>query len=275
MESEPDFVAKKFQKFILGTNKNTPTMGILGESGQIPLYLQGFISLLKFWYRITHISEETLVNKAYKAQLIGEKQSDWLSTVHFLLKYIGMGGTQCSNNFDASSFENECKKKLMQKFTYEWNCKLKSDGRLKFYDQIKHIYGKEKYLDDVNDYKTRKIITKFRCSDHKLEIEIGRHNSTPPDERICKLCHDGIENEMHFLCKCPAYADLRKRIFNQEKVDIKLAEKIIACQQKTLSLKLGNYLQKAFKIRESILEAVSEHERMLKDLLRMGYIVVN
>ena len=73
----------------------------------------------------------------------------------------------------------------------------------------------------------------------------------------------------------PNLTDLRKRIFNQEKVDIKLAEKRIACQQKTLSLKLGNYLQKAFKIRESVLEAVNEHERMLKDLLRMGYIVVN
>ena len=275
MESEPDSVAKFFQKFILGVNKNTPTMGIIGESGQVPLYLQGFISLLKLWFRNTHMSGETLANKAYKAQLSGEKQSDWLSTVHFLLKYIGMEGTQCSNVFDASSFEKECKKKLIQKFTDEWKCKLKNDGRLKFYDQIKHIYAKEKYLDDVKDYKTRKMITKFRCSDHKLEIEIGRHNGTPPDERICKLCHDEIENEIHFLCVCPTYADLRKRIFNQEKVDMKLAKKIIACQQKTLSLKLGNYLQKAFKIRESVLEAVNEHERMLKDLLRMGYIVVN
>ena len=32
------------------------------------------------------------------------------------------------------------------------------------------------------------IFTKFRISDHSLEIEKGRYNKTPCEERLCENC---------------------------------------------------------------------------------------
>ena len=147
-----------------------------------------------------------LVNKSLKAQLTEEKQSDWLRTVYFLMKYIGMHDTMNNpNEMSANEFDKECKKRLIKKFTYEWKSKLKKeDSKLKLYDQIKHIFGKEKYLDEVVNYSMRKFITKFRCSDHKLEIEVGRHKKIPRENRVCRQCPNDIETELHFLCSCPS-----------------------------------------------------------------------
>ena len=60
-------------------------------------------------------------------------------------------------------------------------------------------------MDSISDFTLRKIITKFRCSDHCLEIEKGRHIKLKPEERICKLCKSDVETELHFIQDCPAY----------------------------------------------------------------------
>jgi hypothetical protein len=36
-------------------------------------------------------------------------------------------------------------------------------------------------------YNQRNILTKFRISSHKLEIEKGRYMNTPAEQRICRL----------------------------------------------------------------------------------------
>ena len=179
------------------------------------------------------------------------------------------------DELDINKFDKECKRMLIQKFTYEWKFKLKENSKLNLYDQIKHIFGKEKYLDDIKSFLMRKTITKFRCSDHKLEIEVGRHKKTSREKRVCKLCTIGVETEMHFLCTCPSYRELREKVFDKDVIDLNVGKEILACKEKTVSIKLGNYLQKALKIRESDLDAVNEHERMLKHLFGMGFVVMN
>ena len=52
------------------------------------------------------------------------------------------------------------------------------------YNQVKHVFGREKYLDDIDSFEMRKLITKFRNSDYKLEFEVGRHRGTINDKRI-------------------------------------------------------------------------------------------
>ena len=43
-----------------------------------------------------------------------------------------------------------------------------------------------------------------------MEVETGRYNGTKLKDRICKLCDTGdIEDEVHFLIKCPLYQELR------------------------------------------------------------------
>jgi hypothetical protein len=46
-------------------------------------------------------------------------------------------------------------------------------------------------------------LIRFRISAHNVEIEKGRHQNIPLNERICKLCKLEIEDEIHLLLQCP------------------------------------------------------------------------
>ena len=58
--------------------------------------------------------------------------------------------------------------------------------------------------------KFRHVFSKFSSSCHNLEIELGRHSDRPKNERICRLCDDGIEDELHFR-SCSVYDTLRAK----------------------------------------------------------------
>ena len=58
-------------------------------------------------------------------------------------------------------------------------------------------------------------VAKLRTSIHKLEIETGRWNKTPREERICKQCIlNKIEDEKHFLFECQMYINERQELYN-------------------------------------------------------------
>ena len=62
------------------------------------------------------------------------------------------------------------------------------------------------------------FFTKFRISDHSLEIEKGRYNKTACEERLCKNC-GVIEDEAHFILKCKVNQNLRESLFNNIELD--------------------------------------------------------
>jgi hypothetical protein len=47
------------------------------------------------------------------------------------------------------------------------------------------------------------LLIKFRVSAHNLEIKKGRYIGVKTEDRICKLCNTGVEDETHFLLQCP------------------------------------------------------------------------
>jgi hypothetical protein len=70
-------------------------------------------------------------------------------------------------------------------------------NKLRTYRLFKNNFAFESYLD--LDHFNRNILIRFRISAHNLEIEKGRHQNIPLNERICKLCKLEIEDEIHFL----------------------------------------------------------------------------
>ena len=70
------------------------------------------------------------------------------------------------------------------------------------------------------NFKYRKTLCKFRCSDHTLLIETGRHKGLDVNDLICKNCSFGlIEDEVHFLLVCPAYSVPRSDFLSHTSVE--------------------------------------------------------
>ena len=61
--------------------------------------------------------------------------------------------------------------------------------------------------------RNQRILCKFRISHHKLEIEQGRYKNISADKRTCKLCNNGVEDEIHSLLKCSVLENMRKIYF--------------------------------------------------------------
>ena len=61
----------------------------------------------------------------------------------------------------------------------------------------------------------RSIFAQFRHGILPLEIEVGRYRNVPLEDRICQICFTAVEDEIHFLCDCPAYSEKRNNLFRK------------------------------------------------------------
>ena len=258
----PNSLQQKFLKFILGVKKNCSNMATLGEIGEIPTIFHGFVSLLSFWHRTRSMDEDTLVKQALNAMTNDNNvKSEWLASVKFLLQYLEMDNYYVHTQLITTTkrFTYACKKKFQSKFIEEWlnrlagvNTRVGETSKLRFYKLFKTSFSKEPYLDHIKDFRLRKILTKFRCSDRTLEIEVDRHKNLKVEDRVCKLCDNGdVESEMHFLAFCPAYTQIRNHFFGN--IDPINWIDTLACKDKDTSYRLANYMDKPFKLSKNIL----------------------
>ena len=245
----------KFLKYVIGVKPNCSNIAAIGEVGEFPLMLKAWVTLISYWHRATEMDDRTFAKKAVSHLMNNNiKESEWISTVRIVLKLLGL-----ERYFNQPSLLTTEKlkeivtKKLKENFTREWSTSLASQvGSLRFYKRFKIEFSREGYLDSVPCYKLRKLVSKFRCSDHKLEIEVGRRKKVLADERNCNICMNGVECEVHFLTECPLYNGLRLKYFG-ENVRRDLI-KIMKCSDKAASFNLANYLDKAYSLREHCLK---------------------
>ena len=251
--SYPNTTHQKFLKYILGVKRNCSNLVTIGELGEFPLILNGFTSLLSFWHRCSLMNDGTLVRQALNLVTSDTYNSEWISTVKLLLSYLDMDDHFVDPTLsNTDSFTLACKCKLRDKFVQEWALQIsREEGKLRFYKLIKKNFKLEPYLLHVNDFGLRKTITKFRGSDHTLEIEVGRHKKLEVTERICKICNKDVETELHFLKSCPKYSELRNRYLNV--LNAHNLIDVLQCDDKSTSFNVANFLQKAMKIRKSTL----------------------
>jgi len=94
------------------------------------------------------------------------------------------------------------KRKLQDQFLQRWNDEVSNHNLYMNYRSFKKEPAMESYL-TTQPYIIRRSICKFRCSNHRLEIEKGRHIQVARDERYCKLCTGNyLGDEYHHLLEC-------------------------------------------------------------------------
>ena len=50
---------------------------------------------------------------------------------------------------------------------------------------------------------------RFRCSSHRLDIELGRHTGIPRPDRKCRFCSATALGDEYHAFKCSAFLDLQ------------------------------------------------------------------
>ena len=97
------------------------------------------------------------------------------------------------------------------KFIESWKTRLARLSKCDLYQPYKVTFEQEKCL-AVLPPNLAIVLCKFRTSNHKLEVETGRHVRPiiPRFERKCKRCNlNKTSNEFHHLLVCTKFETLR------------------------------------------------------------------
>ena len=231
-----------------------------------PVTIAMMSRMITYWHRVATMDEDNLTKKAYSVatSLTGEK-SDWISTVRAILKMVRLDFLfDNPAHMSTSQIKARLKSNLTELFTKEWNERITQASptslkhrKLRCFKLFKTKFEPSKYLQQINDFATRQRVAKFRCSDHDLMIELGRHKKLCVEERVCKKCNDNaVEDEIHFLCECPMYNDLRKLYFNFDWTNppidrTELFKQVLTDESAENTRVLGKFLKKAYLRRNS------------------------
>jgi hypothetical protein len=94
-------------------------------------------------------------------------------------------------------------------------------------------------------------------SSHKLAIEVGRLKKVDRGCRKCFNCDSLIEDEFHFILKCPVYNNLRKRYIKPyywKKPSVFKLLQLYSAQNIKDMCNLGKFIHLAIKIRDAYVQ---------------------
>ena len=121
------------------------------------------------------------------------------------------------------------------------------------YQHVIDHFSLQFYLRKPIEPTYKRFITRFRISAHNLHIETGRRRNIQRINRICQLCNlNEIEDEFHFILKCPLYQTLRtkyiKPYYYRRPSVFKLVQLLSVSNVKDLC-NLGKFLYNSDKLR--------------------------
>ena len=140
--------------------------------------------------------------------------------------------------------------------------KCNAEGKLCIFRTFKQDYCMEGYLLLLPNLKHMSTIARFRMSSHTLAIETGRHAKPKiaKEERKSRYCNlDDVEDEEHFLLKCPLYNEERLSLFNSVVLNVSAMSQrdvfvyLLSSKEPITVKALETFLHNAFKKREKVM----------------------
>ena len=205
-------------KNLLGVKRNTSNVGCRCELGRHNLIAIGFKSTIKNWLRIASGNRSKIISRFYDKSL--ENSSSWATKMKNILFKHGMGDVweqhhNTENDIVNSSLVNTIHQRIMHCKQQNTFAELHKQPKMRTYCQFKGDFIMEPYLSEINLLPSRVMISKFRLSDHRLEIESGRYHRPKKrlEDRKCQTC-DVLEDEKHCLLSCRINEKARVTAFN-------------------------------------------------------------
>ena len=118
------------------------------------------------------------------------------------------------------------------------------------------------YMDTHLSHGLRCAIGQIRTSSHQLEIETGRFRDIPAAMRICRLCHTEPETELHYICHCTVYYEIRGRFHCLFREGFGPLARVMSYQDQRC---LGLYLLELHRYRDSLLRGQRERQSQITD----------
>lgn len=255
-----------FCKYILGVHRKSSNFAVTSELARFPIQVNILLAALSYWHRLETTSSELLTDAfACSKTLHSNGLNTWFTSISNIIKLLNVSVTsEMLSDMSAESFKKFIKNIILDRFKIYWADFRASntDGKLRTYFSFKDHFQFEEYLNIVKNFDKRRSLTKLRISAHKLKIEKGRFFKPPipVENRVCDNCLSEIEDEIHFLIKCPKYDIYRNLFFSSVQKHCRnfslLDDKskfnwLITNSDKSIITELSNFIYESFAIHSS------------------------
>jgi len=194
---------------------------IYGELGVFPVEMYCIEKVLNFWaFLVNARNSSKICVILYKHMLnllnTNEYNFNWLEFVKGQLTKLDLVSFWENQNVNIKieSFKSKVKRNLRQSYVEKWQQEVFNSRKCTNYRMFKRELKFEKYL-VLLPTNLRINFTKFRLSNHKLPIELGRHLDIERSERTCHLC-EIISDEYHAIFECPLFHEQRLKTIKKE-----------------------------------------------------------
>ena len=206
--------------------------------------------IIRFWANLVSDQNELKYSrKIYKSLYdLHSKNlfsSTWLTYIKKLLISTGFDYAWDSQNiYDKNRFVKNVTISLQNMYKKEWSDSLNKSSKCLLYRNFKRDFGRENYINQLPDMYVFALI-KFRCSSHKLEIEIGRRNGVDRENRLCKNCSmNTLGDEFHFVFECPKFNEHRLKFIPKKYLSVHSMFSLcnLISGSKNVQLKLAKFI---------------------------------
>ena len=238
-----------FGKDVLGVNRKTCNNMVYCEIGRLPLYVKRKLKIFKYWVKLEN-TDNCILKACYED--MSTYSNIWLNNIKVELSNLGLNYLyNHSRNQDTYRI---IKNRLIDIYRQNIMASIENSAKCSMYRHLVDNFCIQYYLTKPLDTYCKQLITRYRTSSHSLYIERGRHNNVPRNMRICNHCSlNDIEDEFHFILKCPLYKDIRKRYIKQfyhVKPNVFKLIKLLSVNNVSELSNLGNYLKYATQLRK-------------------------
>ena len=198
---------------LLNMKKCTPNVMVLGELGRLPIECYVNCRMLGFWHKLVTGNQNKISCILYKLMFnmhVGNiYSSEWIMKIKKILIDCNMSEYWVDHNrvrdTSYSRFKHTYKDKLTKMFNLKWTNDMQVSSKCSLYRNFKTELVMEKYL-LVLPKPLKYALIRFRTSNHRLPIEVGRYHNIERKDRVCTLCSSNdIGDEYHHLVICPYF----------------------------------------------------------------------
>ena len=209
---EPEADIEKIQRYFckrsLNVNKHASNSAVMGELRRYPLTYNIWITVIKYWVRLSNGTENSLLNAAYKKAISGHHW--WVQAVFNMMSVNGLKDNWFNPPNPTGGFHNVVKQRLRDQFLQNWRAQIRSSARFTLLNDLKSTFERSPYIDLVKNPETRLIFTRLRIdmnvfSDYMRKKYIGT--------ATCPLCNRGPDSFQHILLHCPYFKEKRDNLF--------------------------------------------------------------
>ncbi len=208
-----DRIQNRATRFFTGVHKFAPILGHVGDMGWVSNRGRWKINIMRLWNRLVRTDDNRLLKKIFlwdKEQHDTSNKSNFCAQAKQILIAVGKGNSY--NRLEPVDIDGT-KSIIVNQEKLSWANSIKDKPKLDFLANIKPAFGTEPYLKMNITHYERSLLSQLRYGILQIQLATGRYQGQVRHDRHCKICEGGaLEDQYHFVFKCPAYT-LRRDIF--------------------------------------------------------------